>query len=724
MAQPSSNDSNETTTSSNSNVSSATGEENRVIKIKQERIDPEIETKIHLLNNNIKIEPPDDNTHEANGHTKNQYKESDDDEEDSNDSDSSEQDPENEGDEEEEEDEKKNIEPVKSSNEILTELFKVFNAAPPEELLDDKNLIKKAKKHKKEKKKKRKKSKGEDSVTESEDGGVGSGEKHKHKKSKKKHKHKHKEGSKEKTKEKDKHKEKNKKKDRDKERAKSKDKDRERSKRDKKSSEREKSRDRAKSREKDKKLGEFGERKRHHEKEDRTESSRKRKKTEDVESKANSFYNGYKERENSKERNEKEKVKIKTEPKERKSRRDSEDGHISEISLSDEETYLKEKESHGDYSKRKVHNSFYDSSRDKERHLHERGYSREHYRDRDRDRERDGSYRSRGFSKRYYSRYSRSRSRSRSKSRDLGIDKKRLLEIARKNAISMFKRGNLPGCDNMSQEIKDKVLLKMRYGGRTVEDLTEFCKKISNGENLSELSSDEDSDVDKVGNTKAFHHPFQLKEREPIVMHIRNSKPIVPIVTKTEEQTKAITMQFPVSSGQQHRLTEHWMPVENKDNLPPLPALPTAAQSTAIFKNVTLKNALGKPLPLAEEQEPAFKPVAVSHTEAIPEIPTPQPAEVIPVIPTVTPTPVLPSIPITVPPPPLPNYATTLSTAITAATSAMEPAATQTFVPDVPVPSTNNSVFPQANCNNLDVSSIISKRLNAMRRLQASVVVK
>lgn len=64
-----------------------------------------------------------------------------------------------------EEDDKKNVEPLKSSNEILAELFLVFNAAPPEELLNDENLIeisKKRKKEKKSKKKKRKRDKSND----------------------------------------------------------------------------------------------------------------------------------------------------------------------------------------------------------------------------------------------------------------------------------------------------------------------------------------------------------------------------------------------------------------------------------------------------------------------------------------------------------------------------------------------------------------------------------
>jgi len=51
-------------------------------------------------------------------------------------------------------DDKKSVEPVKSSNEILAELFKVFNAAPPKILLNDEFLLsKKQKKETQERKK-------------------------------------------------------------------------------------------------------------------------------------------------------------------------------------------------------------------------------------------------------------------------------------------------------------------------------------------------------------------------------------------------------------------------------------------------------------------------------------------------------------------------------------------------------------------------------------------
>lgn len=63
-------------------------------------------------------------------------------------------------------------------------------------------------------------------------------------------------------------------------------------------------------------------------------------------------------------------------------------------------------------------------------------------------------------------RRSRSLSRHRHERTEDRIDKKRLLEIARKNAITMLKNGTLPGAHNLDPEAKEKALTKMRYGGK------------------------------------------------------------------------------------------------------------------------------------------------------------------------------------------------------------------------------------------------------------------
>lgn len=115
--------------------------------------------------------------------------------------------------------------------------------------------------------------------------------------------------------------------------------------------------------------------------------------------------------------------------------------------------------------------------------------------------------------------------RSRSQRRDDDpdrIDKKRLLEIARKNAITMLANGTLPGTQNLPLADKEKILAKMRFGGKSVDELTEFCKKLSKGESAGYLSNvSDDSDHDHDGAEKAFHHPFVLKDRGPIVMNIK-----------------------------------------------------------------------------------------------------------------------------------------------------------------------------------------------------------
>lgn len=61
------------------------------------------------------------------------------------------------------------------------------------------------------------------------------------------------------------------------------------------------------------------------------------------------------------------------------------------------------------------------------------------------------------------------------------------------------------------------------FSGKSVDELTEFCKKLSNGESSGYLSDvTDDSDHDEDGNDRPFNHPFMLKERnEPIVMNIK-----------------------------------------------------------------------------------------------------------------------------------------------------------------------------------------------------------
>lgn len=331
----------------------------------------------------------------------------------------------------------------------------------------------------------------------------------------------------------------------------------------------------------------------------------------------------------------------------------------SEVSLSDEESYRQGR--YYDFYQKK-YNSFYASYKEEE-----------HYRDRKRRRSEERT------------RHHKTRSKSRSRSPQ--FDKQKLLEIARKNAITMLKKGTLPGAQGLDKESKEKLIMKMKTTGKSVEELTEYCKKISDKENLNELSSvsSDDSEHDAEGGSKAFHHPFQIKDPGPIVMNIKNSVPLQP---KTAEQSKALMLQFPVSSGAQHKKMESdWMPVE------PKPAAPVAV--------VRPEKPLPKILPVSAtfiasstQQQPAYTPV---NSAPIPQVPS---MEL-----------VLPG-PSTDPPvPPIPPISTPI---VLPAIEAAPPCTIPSVVPaDVPL------VFPaNPEANKLDVSTIISNRLNAMRKLQ------
>ncbi|KMQ92752.1 protein son [Lasius niger] len=141
------------------------------------------------------------------------------------------------------------------------------------------------------------------------------------------------------------------------------------------------------------------------------------------------------------------------------------------------------------------------------------------------------------------------------------IDKKKLLEIARRNAINMIKQGTLP----LAQQ--DKAIAAIQSGGKTVDELTDFCKSLSKSEALGELSNIS-SEGEESESEKGFHHPFLLKERpSSIIMNIRDAKqlPTKTFQEKTAETSNQLRLQFPVSSGQHHRRSENeWVPVTPK----------------------------------------------------------------------------------------------------------------------------------------------------------------
>lgn len=199
------------------------------------------------------------------------------------------------------------------------------------------------------------------------------------------------------------------------------------------------------------------------------------------------------------------------------------------------------------------------------------------YRDRSEDRYFDDRHRT----------YDRDRDKEDS---DNYIDKKKLLEIARRNAIQMMKSGSLPGALTLGPQAQEKVIAAIRSGGKTVEELTDFCKTLSKQEELGELSSISDVNSSESDGDQPFHHPFQIKDK-PLTINIKNSVPLP--IKSNQERASELRIQFPVSSGQQHRKTEsEWVPVEPKAIEAPPPVLP-------------------KPIPVEEPEVIAPAPVVV-----------------------------------------------------------------------------------------------------------------
>ncbi|CAG5122944.1 unnamed protein product, partial [Candidula unifasciata] len=207
-----------------------------------------------------------------------------------------------------------------------------------------------------------------------------------------------------------------------------------------------------------------------------------------------------------------------------------------------------------------------------------RHYSDDHsrFRTRSRSRSKDRHRRSRDRSK------SRERDRSKeSKERDLRmkIDKARLRKIAIANALQNMKAGQGPQLD----------LTLVKSGGKSVEELTEFCKRISEkskADNGTEDSSDEEAAKKSDEEDMLIHHPFKVKEASStgIVMNIRNAKQL-PVLTPAEKQVQQATLRltFPVSSGSHHRASEsEWVPVVKAGPATPMPQPAASVQAPAI----------------------------------------------------------------------------------------------------------------------------------------------
>ena len=334
-------------------------------------------------------------------------------------------------------------------------------------------------------------------------------------------------------------------------------------------------------------------------------------------------------------------------------------------------------------------------------------------------------------------RYSRSRSRSRSRGRDREreaedrynrmkrrqekhqrskINKEKLLDIAKKNAHKILKAGG----DFMGMD-QDR-LISMKAGGSSLDELTKFCKELAkkgleDGERI-DLLAESESDSEEE-----FHHPFMVKDRplpNPITMLIGEPKETLTPTARAVAKSQRM-IEFPVSSGNAHRTKEgdkvaasessdpigEWEPVQS--NARPALMAPDDEEEMLKFheqmeqEEKELRESASKTLwSLNEEDkdilerkgkqffEPDTKVDLDEQTLAEIEKLKPKPSELAEVLSKT-------SVPLALPSPAPP---------------------VQGEVSE-PVSSDPNKVFDSTPAPVVDIGTIVSRRLNAMRTLQS-----
>ncbi|XP_067049823.1 protein SON-like [Acropora muricata] len=153
---------------------------------------------------------------------------------------------------------------------------------------------------------------------------------------------------------------------------------------------------------------------------------------------------------------------------------------------------------------------------------------------------------------------SRSRSKSKSKEKTGLPDEVPPPAIHNVNTALVSKALNIPDkpvADNLSSQ---QVKVAKRAGGKTIAELTAFCKKLQ-----EEKEADDNSNgkVDETEQEEAqpvtTHHPFLVKEKPdftipPVIFPVNMNKPSLPLV----DSSKPLPQQFPVSCGSKHREKE------------------------------------------------------------------------------------------------------------------------------------------------------------------------
>jgi len=130
------------------------------------------------------------------------------------------------------------------------------------------------------------------------------------------------------------------------------------------------------------------------------------------------------------------------------------------------------------------------------------------------------------------------------------LNKEKLLEIAKKNAAKILKSGG----DYLGMDTER--LIAMKSGGQSLDEITKFCKEISKkgleNEDKIDLLAESDSSEEE------FQHPFMVKDKplpNPIQMLVGEAREVLPPAARAVAKSQRM-LEFPVSSGNAHRSKE------------------------------------------------------------------------------------------------------------------------------------------------------------------------
>jgi len=418
---------------------------------------------------------------------------------------------------------------------------------------------------------------------------------------------------------------------------------------------------------------------------------------------------------------------------------DQEDGEVNSDEEKKKTKYAGSKQRSKSKSKRRSYSRGRDrESYDRSARRRSRSYNRDSYnkgRRYSRDRGRSRSPYNRQSRRRYerstsYERKSYRRSRSRERSAEnryernkrrqekhlrSKVNKTKLLEIAKKNAAKILKSGG----DFMGMD-QDR-LISMKSGGSSLDELTKFCKEIAkkgleDSKKIDLLAESESSSDEE------FHHPFMVKDRplpNPITMLIGEARETLPPAARAVAKSQRM-LEFPVSSGNAHRSKEAILAAEGKDPLGDWQPVEKKAIELKVDEDEMIKfheqiekeekelnestkakmkeaeaEASGKPWKLAEDDKDIAVPKSTIFKAPIKELSPAVEKELEKL---------------------KPKSATLALTAAKPPLALAAPAE----VADPVISADPEKVFETAASPVVDIGTIVSTRLNAMRKLQAN----